>query len=133
MLNDKLTEEEVDTILNKEFTARQILSFAPFMVCLVNKSGFLEDVNEMFEDVLGYSRDDIIKTPFINFIHPEDKDKTVQAYLKGNVFNENGKFYKGFENRYLTKDGKSAKLEWYSTDKSIGESKLSYAIFRGYE
>ena len=133
MLNDKLTEEEVDIILNREFTARQVLSFAPFMICLVNKEGYFEDVNEMFEDVLGYTKEELTTKPFITLVHSEDKDRTIDAYLKGNVFDENGKTYKGFANRYITKQGKTAKLEWYSTDKSIGDSKLSYAIFRGYE
>ena len=133
MLNGKLTEKEVDEILNKEFTARQVLKFAPFIVCLANKDGFFEDVNEMFVDVLGYSREEMIGKPFIHFVHHEDKEKTVQTYINGFVFKENSQPIKGFINRYKTKSGKYAKLEWYSTDKSIGDSKLAYAIFKGYE
>lgn len=133
MLNEKLTEKQVDNILNNDFSAEELLSVAPFLTCVVNKKGHFVDVNDLFCDILGYSKEDLLKTPFIELVHPEDKDKTVQAYLEGNAFSEDGEFYLGFVNRYKTNKGEWAKLEWYSTDRKIGNKVLSFAVFKGYE
>ncbi len=107
MFNKKLTEKEVDYILENDehFSLDDLFSYAPFMVCAVNKKGFLTKVNMMFCDILGYTCEELTTTPFIEFVHPEDKDKTVRAYLEGDVFNEDAEHYKGFQNRYVTKGG----------------------------
>lgn len=78
------------------------------LVCIANVDGLFYKVNPAFTKVLGYSEEELIGNPFVNFIHPDDLDKT---------FKEVEKLSKGektisFENRYRCVNGEYVLLSW---------------------
>lgn len=56
---------------------RQSLSF----MCVATFDGFLRRFNDTWSTALGYSHDELVSTPYFNFIHPDEKEK-IDAALK---------------------------------------------------
>ena len=87
------------------------------MLCVCNKDGYFVDVNEAWRSVLGYTPQQMRASPFLDFVHPDDRDKTVEEF---------GKLLAGedsllFENRYRTANGEYLRILWSSTfDDSAG-------------
>jgi PAS domain S-box-containing protein len=110
----KRTEEE----LEKLFQVSQDL------LCVAGTDGFFRHINPAFERVLGYSADELLERPFVDFVHPDDRDQTLT---------EVGNLAKGlptvdFENRYKAKDGSLLWLSWRAT--SMPGQGLIYAVAR---
>lgn len=70
--------------------------------------GYFYDVNSSFYRILGYSRDEILSTPFINFIHPDDRPSTLNELKKI----KSAKVSISFENRYMCQDKSYKWFEW---------------------
>jgi PAS domain S-box-containing protein len=70
--------------------------------------GRLIKLNPAWERVLGYSLDELIGQPYLNFVHPDDVERTrLEAYGAHAAATT-----KNFENRYLCKDGSSRWISW---------------------
>jgi PAS domain S-box-containing protein/putative nucleotidyltransferase with HDIG domain len=74
-------------------------------------SGTFTRVNPAWERTLGYSAEEICSRPFMDFVHPDDREATATEMGRllsgGNVV--------GFRNRYLAADGDYRWLEWSAT------------------
>lgn len=81
-------------------------------------------LNPSFSKTLGWSDAELMGKSFINFIHPDDQQKTLKA-LK---LLKHGEPLLNFTNRYLLKSGGVKWIEWTST--SPMESGLVYTIGR---
>jgi len=92
------------------------------LVCLANFDGYFKKVNPSFSKVLGWSIEELTNKPFIDFVHPEDKQKTLDEVSKLSQ----GFLTINFSNRYLTKSGEYKVLNWVSTPDI--ETKTIYAI-----
>lgn len=84
---------------------------SPDMIGFLAHDGYFKKVNPAFRRVLGYSQEELLNTPFRNFVHPDDLDKT-EAELS-RIFDLQGT--DGFENRYITRDGQIRWLSWTCT------------------
>ncbi len=78
------------------------------LLCIADFSGKFRRLNPAFERVLGYSMDELLRTPFLQLIHPDDREATKA---------ETEKLYSGamtqqFENRYRCKDGSWRWFSW---------------------
>lgn len=78
-------------------------------------TGKLEKISPAWISLLGYTEEEIISKPWLEFVHPDDVQKTINA---GSRLSE-GKKVNNFENRYRTKSGKWVWLSW--TTYPIGE------------
>lgn len=76
--------------------------------CIANESGHFIKISPSWIELLGYTEKEIIENPYINFVHPEDLEKTLQEIKKLNKTN----ITINFENRYLKKSGEYAVLNW---------------------
>ena len=76
--------------------------------CIANKEGYFEVVNASFNKVLGYSNEELVNKPFMDFVHPDDIVATQAAYQKL----ISGCTIMQFINRYRTNDGAYLMLEW---------------------
>jgi PAS domain S-box-containing protein len=82
------------------------------MLCIAGFDGYFKRVNLAWQRVLGYSEADLLSRPFIDFVHPEDREATM-AESKKQI--EEGREVTYFENRYFHKDGTLRWLMWTST------------------
>jgi len=77
------------------------------LMCIADPNGAFTKVNSAFTEKLGYSIEELVARPFIELVHPEDREKTLQEMARqlkeGSTLD--------FENRYL---GKDASLHWLS-------------------
>ncbi len=92
--------------------------------CIANSKGFFEIFNPRFEEVLGYSANELLQNPFLHFVHPDDVQTTLQEMEKLNV----GITSTNFTNRYRKRDGEYIWLEW-TAKPDISTGKI-YAIAR---
>src|SRR5256885_14371185 len=71
------------------------------MLCVLDFSGYFKRLNPAWETTLGFSREELMSKPFIEFVHPDDRDRTTRQ----NHRVRGGGAARSFENRYLCKDG----------------------------
>jgi PAS domain S-box-containing protein len=110
----KRLEEEYETILN----------ISQDLICIAGMDGYFKYVNPAWERLLGYSREELLTRPFLDFIHPEDhykNDAAVETLSSGKILSD-------FENRYLHKNGSIRTFNW--TAAALPEKGLMYCIGR---
>lgn len=94
-----------------DLRARRFFDLSQDMLCTANMDGYLIELNSAWERSLGYSDDQLRSSPFVDLVHPDDRERTL-AQAAG-LFEGNGTI--GFENRFLAKDGSWHWLRWSST------------------
>jgi len=86
--------------------------YLPGLICVADaNTGYFTECNTAVTSILGISVEEFISRPFMEFIHPEDRQITIDEIsnqLKGSPV-------VGFENRYQCKDGSYRWLEWQAT------------------
>ncbi|WP_198299101.1 PAS domain-containing protein [Bordetella genomosp. 13] len=85
---------------------------------VLNEQGYFEASNPAWQATLGWSEEEVASTPFIEFIHPEDRRRTEEAWQ---LVRRSGEVAPRFENRYLHKHGGWRWLSWVAVPH---ESKL---------
>jgi PAS domain S-box-containing protein len=81
------------------------------VLCTLGFDGYFKDLNPAWEKTLGYTKAEILATPFIEFIHPDDRQATLAEAEKVSA----GKALIAFENRYRCKDGSYRWFQWNVT------------------
>ena len=92
------------------------------LLCFVGFNGFFKRVNPAWEKLLGYTEVELLSKPFIEFVHPDDREHT----LKEAERNSKGQETISFENRYLCKDGSCKWLLWNSA--AIPDEEMIYGV-----
>jgi len=81
------------------------------LFCVSTFQGYFLRLNPAWQAVLGFSHEELRASPYIDFVHPDDRSATLQELSKvttgGHVIN--------FENRYRTKDGSYKWLQWFAS------------------
>jgi PAS domain S-box-containing protein len=95
------------------------------MLATANAEGFFIRLNPAWTETLGYALDELRARPFIDFVHPADRDAT-NAEVARQI--EQGQTVLNFTNRYRHRDGSYRWLEWTSTP-STDRTRL-YAMAR---
>jgi PAS domain S-box-containing protein len=72
-------------------------------------TGMFVDLNPAWERTLGWSLAELKAKPFIEFVHPDDRQRTLDEYA---AEMQAGKLTMSFENRYLCKDGSYRWISW---------------------
>jgi PAS domain S-box-containing protein len=94
------------------------------LLCIADMDGWFRRLNPAFEKVLGWSIEELSSRRFLDFVHPDDRDATVDAVARlashRPVLN--------FINRFLCKDGTHRYLEWRAFPDATG--KLFFAAAR---
>ena len=93
-------------------------------VFMVEEGGRIVFVNPACRAIFGYAPEEMIGRVILDFIHPDDKARTVAEM--GHVLN--GRPGLGFENRYLRKDGSVAHIMW--TARWSPEERLRVGVAR---
>lgn len=86
------------------------------VVCVVDRDSFFLYVSAASERVFGYKPKEMVGRPVIEFVHPDDRKKTLSTI--GEILYGEQKTH--FENRYIRKDGKVVHImwsaRWYESD-----------------
>src|SRR4051812_6088430 len=82
---------------------------SPDLLAIADRRGYLTCLNPEWEAVLGWSRDELMAEPYLNFIHPEDVERTCQEIARATGADPCTTRY---ENRLRTRDGVWRWLLW---------------------
>jgi PAS domain S-box-containing protein len=115
---------ELEIASEKLSIMEKFFNFSLDMLCVADFDGNFREINAAFENTLGYSREELLRTPFLEFVHPEDKMATLDAMKQLQI----GDKVHHFENRYLCNDGSYKWLSWNSV--SVVEDRIEYAVAR---
>jgi PAS domain S-box-containing protein len=78
------------------------------LLCQLDFNGYFRRLNPAWERTLGFTIAELTSRPFIEFVHPDDRERTLQQ----NKEVRDGGRALGFENRYLCKDGSFRWFRW---------------------
>lgn len=80
-------------------------------MCVATTDGYFKRVNGAFARVLGYTADELIARPYVEFVHPEDVGKTT---VEATTLASGSLPSMRFENRYRTRGGEYRWISWTS-------------------
>ena len=94
------------------------------LLCVAGFDGYFKRVNPAWAETLGYTREEMLSRPLLEFIHPDDREKTIAevARLK------DGGDTIAFENRYRCLDGSYRWFMWNA--RSLVDEQLIYGSAR---
>jgi PAS domain S-box-containing protein len=78
------------------------------LLCQLGFDGYFKRLNPAWERTLGWSMAELTSRPFIEFVHPDDRERTLEQNARVRA----GGRALEFENRYLCKDGTYRWLRW---------------------
>ena len=91
-----------------EIERDQFFTLSLDLLCVASTDGYFTRLNPAFESTLGFTQEELLSTPFMEFVHPEDLASTTQvmeSLLDGEVLIN-------FQNRYRCKDGTYRWFMW---------------------
>ena len=100
------------------------------LLCIADTSGHFLRLNPEWENVLGYPVEDLNGRAFLEFVHPDDIEATLQTLS----ILQSGEDILRFENRYRCSDGSYRWIEWrakpyedfiYSVARDVTERKAA--------
>jgi PAS domain S-box-containing protein len=94
------------------------------MICIAGMDGYFKYLNPAWEKNLGYTGEELLSKKFLNFVHPDDRDKTVWEFESLAAGNQTV----DFENRYTHRDGSFRLFSWKAT--SLPDEERVYAVGR---
>jgi PAS domain S-box-containing protein len=99
---------DLDKSAASSFWMENLFDLSPDLMCIATAGGYFKWVNLAFERTLGYTTEQFVSRPILDFVHPEDRERTRTAsgVLAG------GSALRQFENRYICRDGSVRWLQW---------------------
>jgi PAS domain S-box-containing protein len=110
----KLAEEQLD----------KYFALSLDLLCIADFRGYFQRLNNSWERALGYSLEELMARPFMDFVHPADREATLKEFEK---IQQGGRAIQ-FENRYRRKDGSYCWLQWNATP--VPDEHVVYALAR---
>jgi PAS domain S-box-containing protein len=102
----------------------RLFTLSPDLIVVAGFDGYFKRVNPAFQTRLGFTEDEALARPYVEFVHPDDRERTTAEAdrLAGGVPTL------AFENRYVCKDGSYRLIEWTATP--VAQERLIYAVAR---
>lgn len=107
-----------------EREVERLFELTPDMLAVCGLDGVFRRVNPAWRRTLGYGLEVLTRVPFIELVHPDDRERTLAAFGR----QLEGGSVRDFENRYRHADGSYRWLQWNSSPDAA--SGLIYAISR---
>jgi PAS domain S-box-containing protein len=104
---------------------RRAYEFSVDLHCRADFRGRFTSVNAAGVTLLGYGESELLSRPFLDFVHPEDRERTLAETAR--LADSDGRTV-DFENRYLTADGRYIWLSW--TARAHARDGVIYATAR---
>jgi PAS domain S-box-containing protein len=81
------------------------------LFCVVTFQGYFVRLNPAWQAVLGFTDEELRASPFIEFVHPDDREASLRELSRVT----SGEKVIDFENRYRTRDGSYKWLQWFAS------------------
>jgi PAS domain S-box-containing protein len=94
------------------------------LLCVAGVDGYFKEVNPAFELLLGYSREELLSRSYVEFMHPDDREASLEQVRRLS----RGELVVDFENRFRARDDSYRWLTWRAAPEP--ERGLIYAIGR---
>ncbi|MFE1744340.1 PAS domain S-box protein [Coleofasciculus sp. H7-2] len=111
--------EQRDKAQEEQF---QFFTLSLDMLCIAGMDGYFKRLNPSWSKTLGFTNEELQSQPFIEFVHPDDREATIAQAQKISI----GIDTISFENRYRCKDGSYRWLLWKATP--LTEQQAIYAV-----
>jgi diguanylate cyclase (GGDEF)-like protein/PAS domain S-box-containing protein len=92
-------------------------------VCVVDAEGRFLFVSAAFERIFGYAPQEIVGTPMLDLVLPEDRERTLEAAARIMA----GQPQPHFENRYVRKDGRVVDIMWSARWSESDQARVAVA------
>jgi diguanylate cyclase (GGDEF)-like protein/PAS domain S-box-containing protein len=113
-----------DELRSLEAESNRFFDLSRDMICIAGFDGYFKRVNPAFERTLGYTERELLGRPFVEFVHPDDRETTGEE--AGQLAEGGGTVQ--FQNRYLDKENEVHWIEWTSV--GAPDEDLIYAVAR---
>ena len=91
-----------------DYELGQFFDLSRDLLCIAGFDGYFKRLNPSFERVLGYSGEELMSRPFLEFVHPDDVERARDAFIQLAT----GEDVIGFECRLVCVDGSVLRFEW---------------------
>lgn len=115
-------QESISNLANRDMV--RFFELSPDLFCIAGFDGCFRRINANFPRVTGYTEHELLSQPFLNFVHADDKERTIEKMSNLTL----GLPVERFRNRYLHRNGSMLDLEWAA--QSVVSEKLIYAVAR---
>jgi PAS domain S-box-containing protein len=102
----------------------RIFTLSSDLITVADFDGHFTRVNPAAEDILGYTEEELLAHPYLELVHPDDRERTAAETAAIGQ----GKTTLSFENRFVRKDGSQRVLDWTATP--VVEDGLMYGMAR---
>ena len=124
-----------------EETTSRLYALSRDLFCTLGFDGYFKSVNPAWERVLGYTADQLLTRPMLDFVHPDDRPRTAR---ESGRLKRSDEVTISFESRFRTRDGSYRWLLWsahvspeerlvYGVAKDVTERKRSEERLRESE
>ena len=79
------------------------------LVCIAGHDGYFKRLNPSWTRVLGFTDEELMAAPYMEFVHPDDRASTF-AVVERAI--QDGREIVSFKNRYRCRDGSYRTLSW---------------------
>lgn len=86
----------------------RLFATTPDLFCVAGLDGHFRSVNHAWERLLGWTREELCARPFLEFVHPEDRQMSIERL--GRL--ADGEPAYSFENRFVARDGTAHWISW---------------------
>jgi PAS domain S-box-containing protein len=102
-------ERTAATLREVSTLQRRFFELSLDMLCVAGNDGYFKRVNPAWTRTLGHSEAELLEQPFLDFVHPDDREATTREAAKL-ATGEHDTI--AFENRYRARDGSWRWLMW---------------------
>src|SRR5262245_15793513 len=120
----KKQKNEISSITWTEEQFRRLFEMSIDMLCIGGFDGYFKLVNPSWMRVLGYTMEELTSRPWLDFVHPDDREATIHEGDNLSL----GVSVIRFHNRYRARDGSYRWLSWMAAPDP--EKQLILAVAR---
>jgi PAS domain S-box-containing protein len=99
----QLTEE----LIEEEPVLHLFFRLSADLFCIADDTGYFRKINKAWQMILGWTEEELLAVPFIDFVHPDDVERTKKLM----EHHMNGQDVIRFHNRYRRKPGTTNLIE----------------------
>ena len=118
------THTDISRRKKAEHELDQFFSVSLDLLCIAGFDGYFKRINPAFEELLGYTSDELLKMPLLDIVHPDGREAAADELSRLHA----GQATRHFEVRHLRKDGMTCWVAWTVTP--VLEEGLMFAAGR---